>query len=312
MNINSITPTNFKATIERPLAEFDFFYEGERGITILMEKFWMDAEELNAFNINKDKFFFKFQVGHDENGHPVTYTEEFEKYLYQYLFKMHMTALNLIYEKIDLCNNNDLKKTLIKNLLDILYNNNNISNKRIIQFGELYRKPILSVVKKIKNRYQHTINFRHKILSLIFTENTSFSLLGYKYSIATINGLYDLLANLLEDEGLCNEEIDQYEIFKLLVISEAKSPVQPLIIYFNNKYLALILKEMEDLFNNLSFTTITDCNAIIKKNGSSYKRHDLDSALNKAMTLKNNKKYKQFHFKLKHKIVEFKMNLKKR
>ncbi|MFN8296353.1 MAG: hypothetical protein U0T69_09175 [Chitinophagales bacterium] len=300
MNFNA--PSEFKATIERPLAEFDFFYQN-RGIQKLLDIFWSGIEYQGGININKKEYTYEHSL-QDEFGEYIIYKEEFSVELHAYLLGIYTRARELITKRIDECSDNIDNINFIKKQLGILISLLEIPIPTWADnWKMLYHKPIKRIILLIRNRYQTSLNFRHLAFNKILTKIDN-NVFGYNYSVNTINTLYNIIYSLMEEMNNCNED-EQSEIFTNLITTQDSSNITPYEIKFNNKYLVIILREIEVLFNNLSFATIIEYNAIVK-NGKSYNRQLLYKTYSEIQTKKEfNKKYIQFQNSLRTKILEF-------
>jgi len=302
MHIN--TPIEFEPTIERPLAEFDFFYLDNRGINLLKNSFEEDKEYLDIIKINTEEFSYTI---YEQNnlGEYEFYETKLNNILYKILYRMFIKARDLIYKRVDECSNTTDNKDFLKKQLDILQSLYKIPIPAFAeQWKQLYHKPIISIIYHIKERYHSSLNFRHSVFKQI-SKKECFDIFGYIYSINTIKKLYEIIFSLMEEEINCTEDNDeQFEKFRKILTAINISEITPFQVKFNNKYLSIIIKELEPLFSNLSPTTIIENNAIIKNENTYYNTQLLYSAYNK-LKLSKQDKYLDFQKKLRTKLLDF-------
>lgn len=102
---------------------------------------------------------------------------------------------------------------------------------------------------------------------------------GFKGKVSEARLMY----NTLEEIGLLNPDIDQYDIFQTILINSTSTMLvnlqNPLQVHCSNYKAAYIFRKMEDLFTRLSFRTIGNSKAILNKKGKPFTEQDLSKAL---------------------------------
>ncbi|MDB5226895.1 MAG: hypothetical protein JWN78_1088 [Bacteroidota bacterium] len=297
------------ATCDRPFQEIEKFYDQGNGAKKLLQNFHESANNLDAF-LSQDGLHFTFYET-TQKGEITTIIETFDSTLHRSLYRLFVNARDCLFYSIDTNRNINENKYFLKSQLGILQSiYNNISNADKNKYGDIYIKPIVSLVVRIKERYQDSLNFRHPILKLIGKNKNTITLLGYKHSIASLKKLYKLLTDTLEEENICDcrNEREQEDQFLELITCDDPENLSPFRIPFYIGYLEIIIKVLKPLFSNLTTTTITEYDFRNNRDKSI-----TPSDLNKAgYKVKSKKQYQEFKSKLTSKLSDFIKDLQKR
>lgn len=110
----------------------------------------------------------------------------------------------------------------------------------------------------------------------VIEENTVKDIFGFTKGTKSIKLLYEILVEL----RFFDEDINQYDIFNLVLTTIPNHKEIKLTISCNNQTAAYILRKIEPLFNRLTFRNISTSKIFYNKRGKLITETDLSKALN--------------------------------